>query len=157
GFGHGGPVPGRLRHRSGRRPPGPGRRPLLRRRARGPGGRPRRSGDRDPAHDHRPARVAEDRRLAPVGSWSLSTGTCRGPHRRSGLYWLLFLIPVLGLGLFLFSGESWELGRGEWRAPWAWVDDDVLLAVHIAGHRAETPADRPGWATAPDVVTPRAR
>ncbi|MFO7293813.1 MAG: cytochrome b/b6 domain-containing protein [Acidimicrobiia bacterium] len=51
-----------------------------------------------------------------------------------GLYWLLFLIPVSGLGLFLFSGESWELGRGEWRAPWAWVDDDVLLAVHIAGH-----------------------
>src|SRR5690606_35300946 len=24
-------------------------------------------------------------------------------------------------------------------------------------YRAETPADRPGWATAPDVVTPRAR
>src|SRR5690606_41437269 len=50
-----------------------------------------------------------------------------------GLYWLLLLIPVSGLGLFLFSGESWKLGRGEWRAPWAWVDDDVLLAVHKIG------------------------
>ena len=49
----------------------------------------------------------------------------------------MFLIPLTGLSLVLASGEDWDLGwRGEWRAPWEWIDDDILLAVHIATHLA---------------------
>jgi len=50
------------------------------------------------------------------------------------LYSLLFLIPLTGLGLVLGSGEDWDLGGREWRAPWEWADDDVLLGAHIATH-----------------------
>ncbi len=50
------------------------------------------------------------------------------------LYWLMFLIPVTGLALLLVSGEDWDLGTREWRAPVEWADDDVLLGAHIATH-----------------------
>ncbi|HSJ34886.1 MAG TPA: cytochrome b/b6 domain-containing protein [Acidimicrobiia bacterium] len=52
------------------------------------------------------------------------------------LYWLMFLIPLTGLALVLVSGEDWDLRRGEWQAPRDWVDDDLLLAGHIATHVA---------------------
>lgn len=52
------------------------------------------------------------------------------------LYWLMFLIPLTGLALVLVSGEDWDLRGGEWRAPWDWIDDDLLLAGHIATHVA---------------------
>lgn len=49
-------------------------------------------------------------------------------------YWVLFGIPLTGLALVLTSGEDWDLGRREWVAPLELVDDDVLLAAHIATH-----------------------
>ena len=50
------------------------------------------------------------------------------------MYWLLFLIPLTGLSLLLVSGEDWEVGGGEWQAPWELADADVLLRAHIATH-----------------------
>lgn len=51
------------------------------------------------------------------------------------LYACMFLIPLTGLGLFLLSGEDWEVGPDrEWTAPFELADDDVFLAAHIATH-----------------------
>lgn len=80
------------------------------------------------------------RRLTPLPTWAegLSKTERRVAHRvEQVLYSLMFLIPLTGLSLVLASGEDWDLGwRGEWRAPWEWIDDDILLAVHIATHLA---------------------
>ncbi len=50
------------------------------------------------------------------------------------LYALMFLIPLSGLALVLFSGEDWELWGREWEAPFEVMDDDILLAGHISTH-----------------------
>ena len=50
------------------------------------------------------------------------------------LYLTMFLIPITGLGLVFLSGEDWDIGEAEWEAPLEVVDDDVLLAAHIATH-----------------------
>lgn len=48
------------------------------------------------------------------------------------LYAAMFLIPLTGIALVLLSGDDWELGRGQWRAPVELIDDDLLLGAHIA-------------------------
>lgn len=50
------------------------------------------------------------------------------------LYVLLFAIPLTGLALVLVSGEDWDVGRGEWVAPRAWLDDDLLVGAHVTTH-----------------------
>lgn len=55
-------------------------------------------------------------------------------HVERILYGMMFLIPVTGLALVLFSGEDWNVGARGWRAPFDWVDDDLLLGAHIATH-----------------------
>lgn len=51
------------------------------------------------------------------------------------LYACMFLIPLTGLGLFLLSGEDWDVGSGrEWTAPFEVADDSAFLAAHIATH-----------------------
>lgn len=53
------------------------------------------------------------------------------------LYTLLYLIPASGIALLLASGEERDVAIGqEWQPPLDLVDDDVLLALHIAGHIA---------------------
>jgi len=52
------------------------------------------------------------------------------------LYALMFLIPLTGFALVLVSGEDWELLGREWETPLDLVDDDILLAAHIATHVA---------------------
>ena len=53
------------------------------------------------------------------------------------LYWLLWLIPASGLALLLLGGEDWELAGGsEFPSPFELVDDDVVLAAHVATHVA---------------------
>lgn len=48
------------------------------------------------------------------------------------LYVLLFITPATGIALLLLSGEDWETGDGtEWTSPWALVDDDLLVGVHV--------------------------
>jgi len=48
------------------------------------------------------------------------------------LYACMFLIPLTGLGLFLLSGEDFDIGRGrEFIGPMEVVDDDVWLAAHV--------------------------
>jgi cytochrome b561 len=77
------------------------------------------------------------RRRAGLPPWAegLSPAERRLAHATERLlYWLMFLIPLTGLALVLFSGEDWDLRRGEWRAPWDWADDDLLLAGHVATH-----------------------
>ncbi len=49
------------------------------------------------------------------------------------LYACMFLIPLTGLGLFLLSGEDFDIGGGrEFVGPWEVGDDDVWLAAHVA-------------------------
>lgn len=77
------------------------------------------------------------RSLAGLPPWApgLSTRERRIAHRiEQLLYATMFLIPVTGLGLVLLSGEDWDLGRGEWVAPVELLDDDLLLAAHVATH-----------------------
>lgn len=79
------------------------------------------------------------RKFAGLPAWaeSLSAAERRLAHSTELiLYWLMFLIPLTGLALVLVSGEDWDLSRGEWQAPWDWVDDDLLLAGHVAAHVA---------------------
>jgi cytochrome b561 len=50
------------------------------------------------------------------------------------LYWLLVLIPASGLALLFLSGKEREVSDGEWQPPHDLVGDDILLALHVAGH-----------------------
>ena len=52
------------------------------------------------------------------------------------LYWLMVLIPTTGLALLFLSGEEREVSDGEWLPPFDLIGDDVLLALHVAGHIA---------------------
>jgi cytochrome b561 len=52
------------------------------------------------------------------------------------LYWLLVLVPASGLALLFLSGKEREVSHGEWQPPYDLVGDDVLLALHVAGHIA---------------------
>jgi cytochrome b561 len=52
------------------------------------------------------------------------------------LYWLLVLVPASGLALLFLSGQEREVSYGEWQPPYDLVGDDLLLALHIAGHFA---------------------
>lgn len=77
------------------------------------------------------------RTATPLPPWAngLSEVERRVAHRvEQVLYGLIFVIPLTGLGLVLASGEDWDLGEGEWQAPWELADDDLLLAAHIAAH-----------------------
>ncbi len=77
------------------------------------------------------------RRRAGLPPWApgLSAFERRLAHRvEQVLYVSLFVIPLTGIALVLLSGEDWELGATDWRAPLELVDDDVLLAAHITGH-----------------------
>lgn len=77
------------------------------------------------------------RNLAGLPPWApqLSEGERRVAHRVERiLYACMFLIPWTGIALVLLSGEDWEFGRREWRAPLEVIDDDLLLGVHIATH-----------------------
>jgi cytochrome b561 len=49
------------------------------------------------------------------------------------LYALLVITPSSGLALILLSGEDWEVAdRVEWISPLDLVDDDLLVAIHVA-------------------------
>lgn len=77
------------------------------------------------------------RRATPLPPWAegLSASERRIAHRvEQVLYATLFLIPLTGLSLVLLSGEDWELGGGEWQAPWEVADDGPLLAAHVTTH-----------------------
>lgn len=50
------------------------------------------------------------------------------------LYLMMFLIPSTGLALVFLSGEDWDIGSGEWNAPFELIDDDLLLGAHILTH-----------------------
>lgn len=48
------------------------------------------------------------------------------------LYTCMFLVPLTGLGLFLLTGEDWDVGSGrEWTAPVELADDDTFLVAHV--------------------------
>lgn len=77
------------------------------------------------------------RRATPLPPWAdgLSPLERRTAHLvETTLYWVLFLIPLTGLGLVLVTGEDWDLGGRKWQAPRDWVDDDLLLTAHITAH-----------------------
>lgn len=77
------------------------------------------------------------RRVAGLPPWApgLSERERRLAHRvEQVLYWTMFLIPLTGLVLLFASGESWDIGAGEWQAPYELVDDDLALGAHIATH-----------------------
>jgi cytochrome b561 len=77
------------------------------------------------------------RRFAGLPPWAptLSEGERRLAHATEiTLYFLMFLIPLTGLGLLFASGEEWEIWGREWESPIELADDDVLLAGHIATH-----------------------
>lgn len=79
------------------------------------------------------------RRAAGLPPWApgLSELERRISHRvEQVLYAAMFLIPLTGIALVLLSGDDWELGQRQWRAPVELLDDDVLLGAHIAAHVA---------------------
>jgi len=79
------------------------------------------------------------RQVAGLPPWAatLSAAERRFAHNTEmTLYVLMFLIPLTGIALVLVSGESWELLGQEWETPLDVVDDDILLAAHIATHVA---------------------
>jgi cytochrome b561 len=47
------------------------------------------------------------------------------PYVERILYGTMFLIPLTGLTLVLFSGEDWNVGAQGWRAPFDWVVADL--------------------------------
>lgn len=54
-----------------------------------------------------------------------------------GLLSLTCLVPLSGLALLFLSGEDRDIGNDrEWQPPFELMDDDALLAVHVACHIA---------------------
>ena len=89
----------------------------------------------------RPARVGtgSERRRAQA----------RGAAWRRLLYLLLFLIPISGLALFFGSGEDWDIGGGEWQAPFEIAERRhyarrCTSRTHIAFFVVVGAAHRPG-------------
>jgi cytochrome b561 len=79
------------------------------------------------------------RQVAGLPPWAetLSASERRFAHNTElTLYVLMCLIPLTGFALVLVSGENWELLGQEWETPLDLVDDDILLAAHIATHVA---------------------
>jgi cytochrome b561 len=79
------------------------------------------------------------RLTTPLPAWDERlTDLDRRIERRTelALYWLMVLIPISGLALLFLSGEEREVSDGEWLPPFDLIGDDVLLAVHVAGHIA---------------------
>jgi cytochrome b561 len=78
------------------------------------------------------------RTATPLPPWAeqLTARDRKLAHRTEQLlYLLLFLVPGSGLALLFLSGEEREIGPDEeWQPPYDVIDDDVLLATHIAGH-----------------------
>jgi cytochrome b561 len=77
------------------------------------------------------------RTFTPLPPWAegLSATERRIAHRtEQALYWLLFLIPLTGLGLVFLTGEDWEIGGREWGSPVDLADDDTLLTAHVTTH-----------------------
>ncbi len=79
------------------------------------------------------------RLTTPLRAWDERlTDLDRRIERRAelALYWLMVLIPTTGLALLFLSGEEREVSDGEWLPPFDLGGDDVLLALHVAGHIA---------------------
>jgi cytochrome b561 len=80
------------------------------------------------------------RRLTPLPPWSdrLSPQDRVWQHRlEMNLYALLYVVPGTGLALLLLTGEEREtLADPEWTPPFDLVDEDVLVALHVASHVA---------------------
>lgn len=76
----------------------------------------------------------------PLPPWAaqLTERDRRLAHRTEQvLYFLLFAIPSTGLALLFLSGEERDVAVDqEWRPPYALVDDDLLLPVHVLSHFA---------------------
>lgn len=80
------------------------------------------------------------RRWTPLPPWSdrLSDRDRVWQHRiEVTLYALLYAVPASGLALLFLSGEEREtLEDPEWTPPWELVEDDLLVALHVASHIA---------------------